>query len=688
MSILPGSELASQTKILPSVCPLDCPDTCSLEVTIQQQKLISVKGSYTNPYTAGVICNKVARAYPEFIHGETRLTTPLKRLGARGSGTYIPIDWDEALNLIYQKFTDAIETFGPQSILPLNYAGPHGELAAGSMDRRFFYRLGASLLHRTPLCAAVRRSAYTSLFGTVPGMPPEQAIHSDLILVWGNNVTVSNLHFTRILKTARANGAKLVVIDPKRIKIAEQADFYLQIQPGTDICLAMALAAELERQNALDMRFIAEWTLGFEPYIETARSYSIETVQQICGISAEQFYQLVALYKQAKNVSLSFGNGIERGCSGGSSLRAMMALQALTGNFGRLGAGIIANSGWVAPKTSSRLQRPDLVPAGTRMFNILDVADKLLDETLDPPIMALMIYNHNPVCTHPDQANLIRALERKDLFIVGCDIVMTDSMAYADVILPAASHFECDDIYGAYGQNYLQRAAPVIPCVGQALPNTEIFRRLAYRFGFSEPLFQEDDQTLMDQAFDENDPRLEGYRPSEIPLDRALLLNHLDGEAVILCKTVFPNTESGKIELFSKDLETRFGYGLPRYKAINRTQPFTLISPSSAKRTNATFGGCSLSEGSEILEINPQDAADKELKHGALVLVWNEQAEITLQVSISDAILPGILYTPKGSWCRSSKTGRTVNALISSSVRADIEEGACYNETFVDIKAY
>ena len=675
-------------KVLPSVCPLDCPDTCSLNAIVRDGQLTGVKGSHANLYTAGVICNKVARSYPEFVHGENRLTQPLKRTGPRGSGAYEVISWGEALDLIHAGFSDAINRFGAQSIMPFNYAGPHGELAGGSMDRRFFYKLGATLLNRGPLCGGVRGTAYTSLFGNAPGMPPEQAVDADMIVVWSNNVTVSNLHLVRVLKEARRRGAKLVIIDPKRIKIAEQCDLFIQIHPGTDVIFAMALAAELERRGSLDMSFIDEWTHGFAPYMEQARKYSVDDVVEKCGVLAAQFHELVDLYMASKNVAASFGNGIERGRSGGSGLRAAMALQALTGNHGRLGAGVIAKSGLAAPKMQDRLQRPDLIPDGTRTFNIVDVAEKLLDDALEPPIMAMMIYNHNPVAVHPDQGNLIRALMREDLFIAGSDIAMTDSMAFADVILPAASHFEYDDVYGSYGQNYVQRAAPVIPCVGESAPNTEIFRRLAARFGFDDPMFLETDEQLMDTALNGDDPRLGGARPSRIDLHKALEMKCDDGSEAIMCKTVLPATPSGKIELFSDDLEARFGYGVPRYEPVPQKLPLALITPSSSKRTNATFGGCDASAGMEVLEIHPMDAEARGLNAGDTVSVWNERGKVTLSLAVTDATRTGVVYSPKGTWRRASDTGFTVNALIPSDLRTDIEDGACYNETFVEVEKY
>ena len=670
----------------PSVCPLDCPDTCSLSVKTDGTCVLEVCGSKANPYTGGVICNKVMRAFPDFVHGANRLTNPLKRVGPRGSGQFEIISWDKALDLVHEGFTSAIRKYGSQTVMPLNYAGPHGELACGSMDRRFFHKLGATLLARGELCGLVRGSAYTSLYGTVPGMPPEQMRHSDLIIIWGNNVTVSNLHLTRVIKAARDNhGAKLIVIDPKRTPIAEKADMFIQIQPGTDVVLALAMAAELERRGVHNDVFIEKWVDGYDAYMENARTYTTEMVSEICGIDYEIFRQFSEWYTAGKIVSVSVGNGLERGHSGGSGIRAAMALQALTGNHGQLGAGVFAKPGNSFPKSTVQLQRPDLVPEGTRTINIVDTSKVLLNKSMEPPIKAVFIYNHNPVVTHPDQNRMRRALALEDLFIVGADVVMTDSMAYCDVVLPAASHFEFADIYGSYGHHYLQRAEPVIPRLGESLPNTEIFRRLAARFGFDDQIFHETDAELMDSAFAEGDPRLNGYRPSELPLEKALAMGTKDGAGMILCDTVFPDTESGKIELFSQDLEERFGYGLPRFEPVERKYPLSIISPSSSKRTNATFGGCALSDGQEEVEINPLDAEMRGISDGDKLRVHNERGETLLIARITDAVLPGVLYTPKGAWLSASKSGQTVNALLDADIRTDIEDGACCNEAFCEV---
>lgn len=674
------------TSTKPTICPLDCPDTCSLAVETDGHQVLKVRGSRANPYTAGVICKKVSSYYPDFVHGQRRLTTPLLRSGPRGSGAYQAISWDEALDRVYAGVMPVVEAYGPQAVVPFNYAGPHGQISGGSMDRRFFHKLGASLVDRGPLCGAVRGAAYSSLFGAAPGMPPEQAAHADLVIVVGNNVTVSNLHFARAIKAARRKGAKLIVIDPKRTKIAAQADLFLQIKPGTDVVFFLALAAELERREAFDRDFIAQWVEGFEAYMTEARKLGFAEACALSGLPEAEVERFLELYTAAERVALSVGNGPERGHSGGSSIRAAMALQALTGNFGRLGAGVFAKPGFAFPATPAKLQRPDLVPEGTRTLNIVDIPRHILNDDIDPPIRALFLYNHNAVCTHPDQNRLRAALAREDLFIVGCDVEMNDSMGYADVILPAATHFEFDDIYSAYGQAYLQRAEAVIPPVGDSLPNTEIFRRLAARFGFEDPIFKASDAELMDDAFDATDPRLGGLRPSELPLDGALpMTSGADDEELVMCKSVTPATASGKIELFSQDLETRFGYGVPRYEEVAANYPLALITPSSSKRTNATFGGHAESQGPERLEIHPSDAAAREIAQGARVKVWNDLGAVVLVAEISEDVQPGVLYSPKGTWLATSETGQTVNALISADLKTDIMEGACYNDTYVEV---
>ncbi len=666
-----------------SVCPLDCPDTCSLTVAVEDERIVEVRGSRANPYTAGVICAKVARDFPAFANGDGRVLTPLRRVGAKGEGRFERISWDGALDIVYARVTEIIAAHGPQAVLPLNYAGPHGMLAGGSMDLRFFHKLGATLLDRRPLCGGIRSEAWMGTFGAVPGMPPEQVALSRLVIAWGNNVTWSNLHLMPIINQARRRGAKLVVVDPVRTKVAEQADLHMAIRPGTDLVLAWALTAELERRGAFDQAFIEDHVHGFESYMERARAVTLADAERICGVPADQVSRLAEWYHRLSPAAISVGNGLERNQNGGGGIRAIFALPALTGKFGVAGGGLVNGASHAFPKTVSRLQRPDLVPPRTRTLNIIDTGAHLLDPELSPPIKAVFIYNHNPVIVHPDQNRIRRGLAREDLFAVGADVVMTDSLAYCDVVLPAASHFEYADVYPAYGQHWLQRAEPVMRPRGEAVANTEIFRRLAARFGFDEAIFTATDAELIDDALDAADPRLGGFAPSALPTDRALAMT-FGGEEAVLFHNVFPKTPSGKVELASSYLEGKYDALLPLFRPYETPYPLLLISPASDRRITSTFGGLESSARTPPLEMHPDDARARGLRDGMAVRVWNDLGEVHLPLKITDAVRPGVVSSLKGAWFRTSDNGQTVSALVPGH-HADISGGACFNDTRVDV---
>jgi len=667
-----------------SVCPLDCPDTCSLAVTIEDDQVVDVRGSKVNPITHGAVCAKVAKYYPEFVHGPNRLRHPLKRVGPKGRGRFEQISWDAALDIIHDRVDSVIERYGRQAVLPLNYAGPHGMLAGDSMSLRFFHKLGASLLSRTPLCGGIRAAAYAGTFGAAPGTPLQQVSLSKLIIVWGNNATACNLHLMRQINAAKRAGARLVVIDPRRVKVAEQADLHLPVRPGTDVVLAWAIAVELERVGGIDRDFIDEHVLGFDAYMQAAREYPPERAAQICGVELNDIRTLARWYKEASPAVIAWGNGLERNQNGGSGLRAIAALPALAGKFGVTGGGLVGGAGHAFPKTLDKLTRADFIPPQTRTINILDVSRLLLDDSLDPPIKALFVYNHNPLIVHPDQNRMKQALSREDVFIAGIEVAMTDSMAYADVILPACTHFEHADIYAAYGQQYLQRAEAVIPPVGESLPNTEIFRRLAAKFGFSDAAFKLSDAELMDTALNPHDARMQGLNPSELPVDRAIRMEFAGAEPV-LTKNVWPQTPSGKIELQSQTLGDRYGAVLPTYRALVSHYPLTLITPASDKRITSTFGGLSVNDATPVLEMNPEDAAARGLSDGKWVKVWNDLGKVFLPLRVTPAVRPGVVCSEKGAWLRTSPNGQTVSALAPTD-KADLAAGACYNDARVEVE--
>ncbi|HET7884142.1 MAG TPA: molybdopterin-dependent oxidoreductase [Acetobacteraceae bacterium] len=660
------------------VCTFDCPDTCSLTVTVEDARIAKVRGSEAAPFTAGVICNKVARDMPAFVHGPQRILHPLRRTGVKGSGTFERITWDEALDVIHDRTTEVIQRWGTQAVSPLNYAGPHGLLAYDSMSLRFFHKLGASLLYRRSMCGGVRSEAWAGTYGSVPGCPPELAAEAKLNVVWGNNATVTNLHLVRRVRQSKRNGGRLVVVDPLRTKIAEQADLHLAPLPGTDVLLAWSLAAELERLGAFDDAFIAANVLGFDDFMAAARAWPAARAAQACGLPEEQIITFARWLADADPLVFAPGNGLERGRNGGSSIRTLIALPALLGKLGK-GSGIVLGAGNAFPKTMARLQRPDLAPPGLRTLNLVDMGRHLADDDLDPPLRAVFIYNHNPIVVHPDQNRMRRGLARDDIFTVGIDVAMTESMAHCDIVLPAATHFEYADLYASYGHHWLQRAEPVIPPLGESLSNTEIFRRLAARFGFADPCFADTDEDLMDAAVD-----LGGVRASKIPIDSATEMRGQDDKPLVLYENVFPNTPSGRIELRSEALAQRWGVAalMPQWREPEADYPLMLISPASDRRISSTLG---FAGSPPRLMMHPRDAQVRGLAPGREVKVWNGRGEVILPLDVTDDVPPGVVASEKGTWLAASRNGQTISALVSAEMRADLAEGACYNDTRVEV---
>jgi len=671
-----------------AVCTFDCPDTCSLTVTVEAEAIVKVRGSDALPYTDGVICNKVAHHSAEFVHGSRRLRTPLMRTGPRGSVRFERISWDQALHIIHQRVTQVIARWGREAVMPLNYAGPHGMLAYDSMSLRFFHKLGATQLFRGSICGAVRNEAWAGTYGSVPGIGPEAAAHANLNVVWGNNATVTNVHLVRNVAAARRRGGRLVVVDPLRSKIAEQADLHLAIRPSTDVVLGFALAVELHRLGAHNASFITEHVSGYDEYMQLAREWPPEKAAETCGVAASDIRAFARWLAEAESLVIAPGNGLERSRNGGSGVRAAIALPALMGKLSAT-SGVVLCARFAFPKTPDQLTRTDLIPPGTRTLNILDIGRHLERDDIDPPLRALFIYNHNPIVVHPDQNRMRKGLLREDIFLVGIDVAMTDSMQLCDVVLPAATHFEIDDLYPSYGHHWLQRAEPVIPPVGESLPNTEIFRRLATRFGFTDPCFKASDRDLMDDALDNAHPCLGGVRPSEISTTEALQMKAPDGRPLALFDNLKPATSSGKIELASKALAQRWGQDarLPRFRARSSKFPLALVSPASDKRITSTWLGPDNGNGEPSpLLVHPEDARARGLQGARSVRVWNDLGSVILPLRITDAVRRGVVASEKGAWLVTSETGTTINALVSADDKADLAKGACFNDTRVEVE--
>ncbi|MFK7830661.1 MAG: molybdopterin-dependent oxidoreductase [Congregibacter sp.] len=664
-----------------SVCPLDCADTCSLQVSLERGQINSVRGNDDNPFTRSKLCAKVVHSLPTQVHGSERILTPLRRVKAGVSPeAFEATTWDDALDLVHEHFSTIIAQWGAEAIAPLSYGGPMGVLAGGSMDKRFFHRLGASKVDSSPLCAGTSGAAWEAVFGDAGGIDFEELADSRLILVWGNNVTTCNLHLTKVLRDAQKSGATLVVVDPKRTRIARDADLHIPLLPGTDVALAYAVAALLDDSDSIDRQFISRHVHGADKFLNEARKYPLATAASICGIAPGLITELASLFANKRPAGMSIGVAPERNRNGGAGIRAAFSLLALTGNIGPRGAGPCDVSRFF-PIARDALARPDLAPEGLREFNVLDIPRKVLYPDDQTPIKALFIYNHNPVAVHPEQQLMREALLSPDVFVVGNDLCMTDSMACADVILPAVSHLEYGDLYTAYGHRFLQRSKQVLPEQGEGVSNMELFRRLAARFGFAEPCFSDTDDDLARQAFEPQHAEL-----AMLSAQGAVDMTPYAEPAML--RGTLPNTTSGKIELFSDALEASCGEGLPHFKALKAPRDFILVTPASEQRINSTFGEQKAQQRDLLCEINPQDAERQKLIDGDIVQLFNAQGMVDLPLSINPDVRAGTLYVPKGAWIRGASpgdAGNTVNALIPGH-KADLAGGACYYDCTVSIR--
>ncbi|MBP6617778.1 MAG: molybdopterin-dependent oxidoreductase, partial [Burkholderiaceae bacterium] len=537
-------------------CPHDCPDTCSLVTTVANGVALKVQGNPAHPHTDGVLCTKVSR-YTERTYHPERLLHPLKRVGPKGSGQFEQVSWDAALADIAARL-GAIAARDPQAILPYSYAGTMGLVQGESMDRRFFHRLGASLLDRT-ICASAGAEGLVQTLGGKVGMKVEHFAEAQLILVWGSNSIASNLHFWRYAQQAKRNGARLVCIDPRKTETADKCHEHIALLPGTDAALALALVHELVTHDWLDHDYIAQHTLGWDALRARALQWSPERAAVVCGIPAEQIRTLARDYGTTQPAAIRLNYGMQRARGGGNATRAVACLPALTGAWRHRAGGMLLSSSGHFPVDRAALQRPDLVPGPLpRTINMSTIGDDLLraaSPEFGPRIDAVVVYNSNPVAVAPESAKVVAGFAREDLFTVVLEHFQTDTVDYADYVLPATTQLEHWDVHVAYGHTDVLLNRPAIAPVGEAWPNTAVFRALAQRMGFTDPYFADDDATLCRQAYGDK-------------VDFKQLLERGFASLALheapFAEGGFP-TPSGKCEFFSARLAAQGLDGVPDY---------------------------------------------------------------------------------------------------------------------------
>ncbi|MHC4376505.1 MAG: molybdopterin-containing oxidoreductase family protein [Planctomycetota bacterium] len=668
------------TRTVVTGCPLDCPDSCSLEVSVRDGRVERIDGRAEGgqPLTQGLICGKVRRM-DRHLECPERVTTPLRRVGPKGQGRFEPATWDEALDAIASRLGEIADgPHGASAILPVCYGGSNGLLTQSAQDFSFFRRLGAARPLRT-LCAAPTGSAYRALYGGAPGLSIRQFERATLIVIWGANPSASGIHLVPAVQAALENGAKLIVVDPRRTPLAKKAHLHLAPLPGTDLPLALGLIRELFERGLADTEFIAEHTTGASQLRAAAEEWTLDRVAEECAIDEEQLEAFVEHYGTAERAALRCGYGLERARSGGYAAAAIQALPAICGHFGTEGQGLMMSNGG-AWKSELRPVCTDPDEARAEV-NLTRLGRALADG--DPHrIEAAFVYNANPLATFPDSERQRRGFEREDLFTVVHDAVLTDTAKYADWVLPATTFLEHEELHASYGSFAMNRIRPAADAPGEARPNHFVFNELLARMGLAEREELPTERDLMLRAFS-------GFDDPEGKLDKLEQDGWMApsvGTDPVLFRDVFPNTPDKKIHLAPDVLRDESQTELYAYQPVARTPlaPLSLISPALAQQISSTFG--QLHTGQVPLSLHPDDAAARDLSDGQAIRAYNDLGEVQTTLAIDADLRPGVALLPKGLWSHATTNGRPSNALIPDHL-SDLGAGACYNDARIQVEA-
>jgi anaerobic selenocysteine-containing dehydrogenase len=668
----PEPILGGPASVVDSACPLDCPDACSLHVTVQYGKIIKIDGSHKLPVTGGFICAKV-RKFDQVVYGPDRLLYPAVRKGRKGEGRFKRVSWHEALELVAERMRGAKANHGGASILPYSYGGSNGLLTQDNIDAQLWRRFGTSRLART-LCAAPTGAANMALYGKMASVTYQDYPEARLIVLWGVNPSASGIHLVPYVREAQSRGAKLVVVDPRNTPLARAADVHLAVRPGSDVAVALAIHRYLFASGFADDAFLREHTHGADRLRERAEPWTFARAADVAGVDAAALEHMARLYAESSPALVRCGWGLERNRNGGNAAMAVLSLPAVGGKFGVRGGGYsMSNS------ASWQIERPWIAadePA-TRLVNMNHLGRALTDYD-DPPVNVLFVYNCNPVATVPDQHHVVRGLQREDLFTVVFDQVMTDTAFYADVVLPATTFLEGYDFAKSYGPIHMSLARPVIEAVGESRSNADVFGELAARLGVLRENEPADELDLLVKVLDS----LPGSVGADLRADVAPAPPC--GPAPIQFVDVFPNTPDQKVNLFPAEYDAEAPLGLYAFQPDPATAkyPLALISPASERTISSTLG--QLPRPDVKLLMHPDDARARGLADGDLVRIFNDLGEVHCPLQVAPAIRQGTVSLPKGLWRRSTRNGATATALVPDAL-TDIAGGACFNDARVQV---
>jgi anaerobic selenocysteine-containing dehydrogenase len=661
-------------------------------VTVENGRAVAVRGNPDHPTTRGFLCTKVSR-YHERTNSSGRVLFPQRRVGAKGEGRFERVSWDEALAEIAGRFRElAASPEGPETILPYSYCGTMGLVQGSSMDRRFFHRLGASLLART-ICATAGVAGWAFTVGASVGADPQQFHRARLIILWGTNTLTANVHLWPEVLEARKAGAEVVAIDPYRTRTAAQADRWLGVRPGTDAALALGVAHVVFREGLEDRDYLERHTVGWEAFRERAAEFPPERVARITGLTVEEVEWLGRRYGSARPAAIRLNYGLQRHAGGGMAVRAIACLPAVVGAWRDPGGGALLSTSGAYPIDWAALERPDLIRGNPRTVNMSRLGEALT--AAEPSVRAIYVYNSNPAAIAPDQAKVLEGFRREDLFTVVHEHFQTDTADYADILLPATTQLEHFDVVKPYGHYYLMCNNPAVEPIGEAKPNSEVFRLLAARLGFDEPCFRQTDEEIAAEALATGDPRFEGVTIERLKRDGWARLN-VPADFAPFAEGNFP-TPSGKCELYSGQLaalghDPLPGYTPPRESAeadpaLARRYPLALISPPAHSFLNSTFAEGARAQAAErepAVLLNPDDARARGIADGAPVTVFNDRGACSLRAIVSDGVREGVAVAPSVWWNKLSPDGRNVNQTTSQAL-TDFGGGATFYDNLVEV---
>lgn len=688
------------SNVVRAVCPHDCPDTCALLVTVQDGVATEVKGDPDHPTTAGVLCTKVAR-YTERTYHPDRLLYPQKRIGKKGEGKFERISWDEAIETIAYRLKE-IAARNPLAIMPYSYAGTMGLVQGESMAARVLHKLGASFLDRT-ICASAGGVGYKYTLGDRIGTDVEQTQNARLIIIWGGNPIASNLHFWTRVQEAKRNGAKIIAIDPYRSLSAEKCHQHIAVRAGTDSALALGMMHVLIKEDLLDHDYIAQYTLGFEQLQQRVADWTPEKVAEICGISAEEVIGLARDYgegaKRGEPSLIRMNYGVQRTHGGGMAVRNISCLPALVGAWRHAAGGVLLSSSGGFVKNSDALARPDLFPANqpSRTLNMSDVGNTLLHPGSDefgPKVEAVIVYNSNPVAIAPESAVVARGFARDDLFTVVLEHFQTDTADYADILLPATTQLEHLDAHSAYGHRYMMASNPAIAPLGEAKPNTEIFRLLAKALGFTEACFTESDDELGALAFNYQHARTQHTNWEQL---KQTGWSKLKMPEIPFAQGGF-TTPSGKCEFYSQQmldagLDPLPAYISPYESVISNPQlaakyPLAMISPPARNFLNSTFVNVKSlrdTEGEPHIDLHPEDATARQIAAGDMVRIFNDRGSFVAKARVTEKSKPGLVVALSIWWKKLASDQKNANEVTSQRL-TDMGGGPTFYDLLVQVE--